>query len=412
MKLHHVLFLITITLFVSCSDDKEYEYYNVGKPITMTKEALRSSVEILPAQNITTSGKIYAYQNYIFINDVDTGIHVIDNSNPAQPTAINFIKLPLNRDISIKSNYLYADSGTDIVVFDISQINNIQMIDRIEEVIYTTYHRSYPDDVAWIDYTEYNAATDVVIGWEVVVERVEVNYDDDVVFETANLSGGDTGSGGSLARFKIVNDHLYVVDNRVINVFDIQNLAMPTKVNEEFVTWDAETIFYENNKLFIGSMTGMYIYDITVPSSPQYISEFSHMRFCDPVVIDGDYAYITLRAGASCINGETQMLESRLEIVNISDIYNPQLEHTYTLNEPYGLGVSGDKLFICDGSYGLKVYDKSDIANLQLLQEFTNATAYDVIPLNDKLLMIGGNTLTQYNYTTTGINMISQFTIQ
>ena len=156
----------------------------------------------------------------------------------------------------------------------------------------------------------------------------------------------------------------------------------------------------------------MFIYGITDPSSPTYISNFDHARFCDPVVVDGDYAYVTLRAGTSCMDGESQMLESRLEIINISDIYNPQLEETYIMNEPYGLGVKGDQLFICDGTSGLKVYNKSDISNLELLETYTTNEAYDVIPLQNKLLMIGNNTLTQYNYTNTGIEMISEFTIQ
>jgi len=412
MKFNYLFLCIVGYLFISCSNDTEYEFINVATPIIITSAELRASTEVLPPQNIVESGKIYAYQQYIFVNDVDKGVHIIDNRNPSQPTTVNFLKIPLNRDVSVKGNYLYADSGKDVVVFDISQIESIQQVERLENVIENYRAVEYPENIDRFNWPADLASDDIITGWEITVERREViDYEDDLV-ETTSAGGDNSGSGGSLARFKIVEDYLYVVDTYKINVFDIQNLDAPVKVNEEYVTWQAETIFYQDDKLFIGTRTGMYIYDITVPSTPQYISDFDHAKFCDPVVVDGNYAYVTLRAGASCMDGETQMLESRLEIINISDIYNPQLEETYIMDEPYGLGIKGDQLFICDGASGLKVYDKSDISNLELLQNYNANDAYDVIPLQNKLLLIGGNTLTQYNYTNTGIELISEFTIQ
>ncbi|MBC8756788.1 hypothetical protein H2O64_19095 [Kordia sp. YSTF-M3] len=411
MKFKYLFLFLIGCLFVSCSsDDQQFEYYKVAKPITLSVEELRSSVEILPVQNITTSGKIYAYQQYIFINDVDKGVHVIDNRNPLQPSRINFLKIPLNRDVSIKGDYLYADSGMDLVVFNIADINNIQMVGRVENVLEN--YIEYPEEAQFYNWDDYDYQNDIIVGWQVTVERREVIQYDDEAISVGDSSGNSSGSGGSLARFKIVNDYLYAVDNSKINVFDIQNLTSPVKVNEEYVTWEAETIFHENDKLFIGTRSGMYIYDISQPSSPQYISDFDHLKFCDPVVVDGNYAYVTLRAGASCMDGETQMLESRLEIINITDIYNPQLEETYFMDEPYGLGIKNDHLFICDGASGLKVYNKADVSNLQLLQTYASINAYDVIPLGDKLLMIGANKLTQYSYTDTGIELLSEFTIQ
>lgn len=411
MKFNYLFLFFVGCLFISCSsDDQDYEYYNVATPITVSVAELRSSVEILPTQSITQSGKVYAYQQYIFVNDINKGVHIIDNRNPLQPTNINFLKIPLNNDVSIKGDYLYADSGMDLVVFNIADINNIQFVERLEDVIEN--YIEYPEEAQLYNWEDYNYQEDIIIGWDIALERREIINED---YETVNLSSsGDSssGSGGSLARFKIVEDYLYAVDSNKINVFNIQNLTSPVKVNEEYVTWQAETIFYEDTKLFIGTRTGMYIYDISDPSSPQYISDFDHLKFCDPVIVDGNYAYVTLRAGASCMDGETQMLESRLEIINITDIYNPQLEETYIMDEPYGLGIKGDRLFICDGASGLKVYNKSEVSNLQLVQNYASINAYDVIPLGDKLLMIGANKLSQYNYTDTGIELLSEFVIQ
>ena len=91
------------------------------------------------------------------------------------------------------------------------------------------------------------------------------------------------------------------------------------------------------------------------------------------MVVDGDYAFVTLRGGNNC--GAT---ESGLFIVDISDIATPVLATTYAMDGPYGLGIKDNKLFICDGESGLKVYDKTNIENLELLNHYKNIITFDV----------------------------------
>jgi hypothetical protein len=139
----------------------------------------------------------------------------------------------------------------------------------------------------------------------------------------------------------------------------------------------------------------MFIHSIENPALPQYISEFTHWEGCDPVVVDGNYAYLTLRGGNDC--GQEF---SVLEVIDISNKYNPTLMAQHEMNNPYGLGFKGNNLFVCDGTSGLKVFDKSNPLDLQILATFTNVQAKDVIPLEDRLLMISDNALYQYEYET------------
>lgn len=407
------LTILSALFFVSCSsDDEQFQDVEVATPITVSLAEFRSSVEVLPSRPIAESGKIYTYNDHIFINDKNEGVHIIDNTDPTAPQKIGFIKIPLNNDVSIKDDFLYADSGMDLVVFDISDISDIQFVSRLENVLenYITF-----PEADFFDWEGYDYESDVIVGWDVVVERRAIsnsNDDDAVALESGGDFGGSgTGTGGSLARFKIVSDYLYAVDNSKINVFNIANLEAPTKVNESYVTWEAETIFHVQDKLFIGSRTGMYIYSISNPASPEYLSHIEHSRFCDPVVVSGNYAFVTLRAGSVCVDGANFALSSRLEVINIEDIYSPFIQETYALDEPYGLGTKGDFLFICDGDSGLKVYDKTDVSSLTLIATFSDVNAYDVIPLGDKLLMIGDNKLTQYTYTESGLELLSELLI-
>ena len=405
------LLLIPLLIVVSCDSDSEqddlYADYLVAKPVLMTAEEFRNSLAITAPQPVEKSGKIYAYQDLIFVNDQFKGVHVIDNSDPRNPSKVAFIEIAGNVDISVKGDYLYADSITDLVVLDISDITNIRIVTRMENV--------FPDYWVWpleadiIEFGEVDYGAGVLVGWELVTERrliaeVEQQQIDILMQEAA--SDAQTGQGGSLARFKIVGDFLYAVDSHQINVFDIADLENPRDLEDVFAGFDIETIYNRGNHLFLGSMRGMYIYDISSPATPTFVSEFQHGTACDPVVVDNQYAYITLRGGNNC-----GALESGLFIVDITSISEPALVTSYSMDDPYGLGIKDNKIFVCDGSSGLKVYDKTDVENLVMLNHFKDIVTYDVIPLTDVLLMVGEEVLYQYQYLESDIELLSSLAL-
>lgn len=411
MKKIFLLLMVIALTSVSCekNDDKEYADYLVATPLMMSQTEFRNSVDILPPQSIDESGKIYAYKDYIFVNDKYRGVHVIDNSNPENPRKISFIEIAGNVDISIKDDILYADSIMDLMIFDISDINNIIVVKRLENVLQG--YLAWPVEADIFNWEGVNQIETIQVGWETRTERMLIaEYEErflnpqiDVAFDNATTAeSGDTGQGGSLARFKIVGDFLYAVDSHNINVFEISDLENPLDLEDIYAGFDIETIFNQGEHLFLGSMRGMYIYDISSPDKPEFVSEFQHGTACDPVVVDGDYAYVTLRGGNGC--GAT---ESGLFIVDISNISSPELKISYPMDGPYGLGIKNEKLFICDGESGLKVYDKTDVENLVALDHFKDINTFDVIPLEETLLMVGDGTLYQYEYLDENIQLLS-----
>jgi hypothetical protein len=90
-----------------------------------------------------------------------------------------------------------------------------------------------------------------------------------------------------------------------------------------------------------------------------------------------------------------------LDVVDISNLSDPELIATYPMVNPHGLGKDGDILFICDGWSGLKIYDASDPYSItdHLIYHYPSIDAYDVIPLGDILVMIGDDGLYQYDYS-------------
>lgn len=406
-----LLALMGTLMFLSCDHERDEDYaeYLIAHPLVMDKAEFATSVTVIPPRPIEESGKVYAYGDHIFINDKYQGVHVIDNSNPSQPVRTGFIKIPGNVDLSIKDDYLFADSMMDLVVLDISDMEHIEEVDRLENVLQS--YVPFPMGAVVEQWPALDYGTQVLVGWTTTRERRLISQmepdrgNTGPVFNDAAMetNAGGTGQGGSMARFKIVGEHLYAVDSHSIHIFEIGDLDNPRKLGDVHAGFDIETIFNQGDHLFLGSMRGMYIYDISSPGSPTYVSEFQHGTACDPVVVDGDYAYVTLRGGNFC--GAT---ESGLFIVDISTIEHPVLAVSYPLDGPYGLGIKDEKLFVCDGESGLKVYDKTDINDLRELDHFEDIVTFDVIPMENHLIMVGDGILYQYEYLEDGIRLLSQ----
>lgn len=409
-----ILLMAMMSLFTSCDKEENPEDMQmVAVPVTMSVADFRASVSIQEPKAIEQSGKIYAYGDYLFINDVNKGVHIIDNSDSRAPEKLHFLKIPQNTDVSIKDEMLFANSGMDLVVFDISDLNNIKQVERIEEV-FQNFQPPAPVGTAYVDTQNVDFNAEIITGYIMEKRKIEravtdgglwMNNDFNAEMASANRSGG-TGTGGSMARFNIKDDYLYVAGTSKMNVFDISVLDSPREVFNDYIGWQIETIFNQGDYMYLGSARGMYIYSIENREQPTYVSEISHVLGCDPVVVDGDTAYVTIRGGNEC--GQPF---SQLEVIDVSDKENPELLKTYEMDSPYGLGVKDDWLFVCDGDSGLKIYDKTESPELTLTDHFQDINTYDVIPLEEVLLMIGDNVLHQYTYKNNQINLLSSFNL-
>ena len=124
-----LLLCMSVVVLQSCiKDTYERTYtYTYYKPVYKTTAEVRANIKSNAPKAIEKPGKIYIRGSYIFLNDLDKGIHVIDNSNPAQPKNISFIDIPGSVDLAVKGNTLYADFFTDLVAIDISNPHNVQL---------------------------------------------------------------------------------------------------------------------------------------------------------------------------------------------------------------------------------------------------------------------------------------------
>ncbi|MCE6992771.1 LVIVD repeat-containing protein [Dyadobacter sp. CY323] len=203
------------------------------------------------------------------------------------------------------------------------------------------------------------------------------------------------GVGGSMARFAITGNTLYIVSKQSLEVYNITDGGSPVKAVKKNMNVGIETIFPYQSHLFIGANDGMYIYNNSNPNDPQLLSKFTHVQSCDPVVVQGKYAYVTLRSGALCRPGNTL---SSLDVVDVSNPSNPAMVHSQVMSSPFGLGVSGNKLFICEGDQGFRVMDISNPILPVQKHFFAEIPSYDVIVRNKHLIITGKGGLFQYQF--------------
>ncbi len=403
----------------ACVKDKCTSRYSYWEPVYKTKAEVRANVKNNTSKEIERPGKIYIKGNYIFLNEVDKGIHIIDNSNPAAPRQISFIDIPGNLDMAVKGNILYADFYTDLVAIDISNPQGVVVKKFTENV--------FPERV-WGNGFSPNPNM-VIADWIKKDTVVPIdcnggsgffgsgpNVRTDVLFLSSSSGGiganssasSPQGVGGSMARFTIVNDYMYAVSNTALNVVSISNPADPVFNNRVNIGWGIETIYPFNNRLFIGSNSGMFVYDIANPTAPVQLSSFSHARSCDPVIADNNYAFVTLRSGTTC-----QGFTNQLDVVDISNISSPVLKKTYQLSNPHGLSKDGNTLIICDGKAGLKFYNAADVNDLKLLATISSGETFDVIAMNGWALVVSDDGLYQYDYSSlNNIRLLSKLAVK
>lgn len=411
MKTLQNIFLIAILAVAAASCMDEYtEEFTANKPIYLSYEDLRAAVKFEGARDLKNPGKIYFKDDYIFINEEFEGVHIINNADPGNPQNVGFIEIPGNVDIAIKNNTLYADSYVDLVAIDISDISNPVEVSRQEDVFPYTLP-PYDENYRIADVDEEKG---VVTAWEITRVRQEMEYhyypvyywgyrNDFALMDGASNSGGAApqgstfGIGGSMARFGLYDDYLYVVDRSDLHIFEVKDDVLPKDIGKQNVGWDVETMFIYDGYMFLGTQSGMRVYSLEVATIPSYVSDFWHVTSCDPVVVDNGYAFITLRGGNACGSSV-----NRLDVLRLSPNYaDNTLVASYPLNGPYGLGIDDEILFVCDGDAGLKVYDASDKTQIDdhMIAKFPGINAYDVIPVNGYLFMIGDDGFYLYDYS-------------
>ncbi|MFD2787489.1 LVIVD repeat-containing protein [Hymenobacter rubripertinctus] len=135
------------------------------KPLLMARSQLEQAVAVLPPRELHNTGKIYFRDPYLLINEQYEGLHIIDNHDPTHPRPVAFLRIPGNVDVTMLGSLLYADSGSDLLTFDMRDMPNPTLRHRLREAV-----PELPMPQSGLVPDQYQAANRpadaVVIGWQ------------------------------------------------------------------------------------------------------------------------------------------------------------------------------------------------------------------------------------------------------
>ena len=302
-------------------------------------------------------------------------------ANPSDVQELGAIEIDGNHDVATAETYLYADRDQNLQVWDIADPAAPTLVAEVDDVfehIPATAQGTDPESRAERIARNRNRGGEVG-GMSGCGSGCGGANDGRVMAASQSNSSGTTtasgtGVGGSMTRFIVVDDYLYCVDGDQVKIYGIEDRTAPKYVRTVTIEGGLETVYRSGEHLFVGGERGMYIYAVSNPAEPEKISTFSHVTACDPVVVDGDRAYVTLRGG----NGCGGML-NQLEVIDISDITNPTRVKTIPMKSPYGLAARGGVVMVCDGEAGMKTLRVDGTAGATRCDGVQGITPYDII---------------------------------
>lgn len=324
---------------------------------------------LLDPGRIISPGKIRLSGNTLFVNDRYRGVHIFDISNPALPVRLAALAIDYNVDIAVKDDALYADSNGSLLVYDISQPANPRFVRAVPGACTSAGYD--PDDTA-DDSFRFGCAGDCIGG------------DDDC----------GIGWPVSLVRFAVVGDFLYSPRERQLKIFSVTEATNPLAAGEAGLAWNIGSILAvpERELLFLGGRTNVHVYSITNRVAPVPVAQLVHARAWDPVVVQGDHAYVTLRY--SYYDG---LPSSRLEVIAISNITNMQVVTNVAMDAPSGLAAAGDHLYVCDWYAGLEIFNISSPVAVFRAGGLPDVSGDDVLIAGQLLIQTGGSGVALYD---------------
>lgn len=359
-------------------------------------DSIRSLPLLIEKQELVKPRNFHIGSNYVLVSEANKGIHIYDNTDMQNPQRLSFIQLPFLRDFYVKDNYLYVANVYDLVKIDITNVYNPTLVSRAENVFWEALENDKGQQLLGF---KYETATDKYkINSAEAKEikkagKLHIDFLKNVIPISSiptYFTGSNSNSKGTLNKIAVEYGHIYIIEENIMHV--VSNNSVFKEVSTVKIDDNSETIYGTNNRLYLGSMTSMRIYNANNASSPVEMSCVEHHESCDPVLPRADVAYYTLRSteNEGC-NGKG---ENTLNIVDISNENKPVELESIEMDSPYGLCFANNYLFVGEGQNGLKIYDATNPKKLKHKFDIANLVAYDIMihPNNPNIIILSNST--------------------
>ncbi len=327
----------------------------------------------------STAHDVAVAGNYAFIADYNSGLKVVDISDPTGPVLAGSYDTAGNpTGIAVSGDYAFITNLSEgLQVFDIS--------DPLNPALAGAYDTpGNPLKVAISG--NYAFVADADSGLQVVDIRDPTN---------PTLAGNYSAAGGQTRDVAVDGDYAYVANELAHLVIDIRNPANPALAGFYTTIGNPNGIAVSGDYAYVSETGGaLLVIDISDPANPASAGIHYTPAQAMDVVISGDYAYVAVydsviqvidisdpadptpagevssvgRAQSIAVEGNyvyVADLDSGLCVMNIA---NPVLPPAFAASngaasEALGVTIAGDYAYVADYTSGLRVFDVSDPVN-------------------------------------------------
>lgn len=300
----------------------------------------------------------------LYVSDELSGLHVYDVTDPAAPRAVITVPLAGNRGSAAKGDVVYANTHYKVLALRVGE-DGYEVLAEIQPTYGT---------------------------WEGGTRKFKGGFQDPsngfgcgcAESQMQPLESPATFGGSSYAVFAVIDDYLYHVDDASLVTYDVSTPEAPKEIGRTALGWSIETLHPAGDLLFVGGTRGMYVCDRSHPAKPRLIGLVQHFHACDPVVVSGSTAYVTLRGSNGCGGDRDALL-----CVDIAEPRNPTVISEKSVATPFGLTVSGDRLYVSTGQNGYALFDVSQPKTPVPLATWPDWPTHDFIWSGDTLYVLG-----------------------
>ena len=288
--------------------------------------------------------------NIAFIMCGTDGIIALDITRPTTPQVITVMKDGSTNaqmaDSSALALYV-ADGQYGLKIYNYSDQDNIYLSDHFEI------------DSGFCEYFEWDVAKRAYITTGDYLAQLNIS-DIHNITEYWRVSY----SPGAAKGMQTITSHIYLCNDYDFKIIDISNKSNPVIQSEiTFAGEPSATDVSGDLAILAEGLTGIDLINITDPLNPVLISKYEDesggTSFYD-VAIDGDYAFCATSSG--------------LEVIDISDVYNPISVRKVNSGNARVIEISGNYVYLSVSSKDFVVIDisnpltASEITHLNTLQ--------------------------------------------
>ena len=170
MRSNSLLILTVSLILFSCdrTPGSKPEMREAWVPVYTTNTASIKAITAGPARSTVNAGKIYTAGNILYQVEQDSGIHVINYANPSSPQKLGFIRSFLCKEVTVKNGLIYTNNFSDLVVIDVSTINNVREVARTTDVFpdLALQYPPKPNPQTTIYFECPDPKKGIIIGWQ------------------------------------------------------------------------------------------------------------------------------------------------------------------------------------------------------------------------------------------------------